>query len=124
MLPKFAIAKNVSLDGYLSQGIVLINAANAGALSHAQEEAGGAGELSLVNGILNLFRSDYKPAPGEFLPIDRQSVVQKMQIREMGRERGARGVPSADASDLDTVEQEITDAIKSRAAEERQRAVE
>jgi hypothetical protein len=84
----------------------------------------GLGKLNLVNGILNLFRTDYKPAPGEFLPIDRQSVVQKLQIREIGRERGARGVPPPDASDLDTVEQEITEAIKSRAAEERHRAVE
>jgi hypothetical protein len=70
--------------------------------------------------ILGFLRTEYKPGPGEFLEIDRQKLVDKLEIRARGRERGAAGLPSSTSSSLDEHETEICEAMRAIAlAEER-----
>lgn len=72
-------------------------------------------------GFLNFLRSEYKPSPGEFLPIDMAGLVKKLEIRERGSDRGARGIPSSNSGNLDEIESEIVEAIRTLALSEEKR---
>lgn len=71
--------------------------------------------------ILNFLRTEYKPAPGEFLQIDMPNLVDKMNLRERGRERGAQGIPATGSASFDEIEYEITEAIRTLALSEEKR---
>lgn len=80
--------------------------------------------MSLVDDFLNLIRSEYKPTAGGFVRFDRQVMAKKMKLAQLGKDRGARGVPPADAQAPDTVEQEIGESIRTLALAERRQAEE
>jgi hypothetical protein len=71
--------------------------------------------------ILNFLRTEYKPAPGEFLQIDMPNLVDKMNLRERGKERGAQGIPATNSASFDEIEYEITEAIRTLALSEEKR---
>lgn len=71
--------------------------------------------------ILGFLRAEYKPGPGEFLEIDRQKLVEKLNIRSHGKERGALGLPSPTSNSLDEHETEICEAMRAVAISEERR---
>ncbi len=71
--------------------------------------------------FLNFLRTEYKPGPGEFLPIDMSGLVEKLRLRERGKERGEKGIPHADTESLDELENEIVEAIRTQALAEEKR---
>ncbi len=66
-------------------------------------------------------RTEYKPAPGEFLPIDMRKLVEKLELRARGEALGSKGLPNANSRTLDQVETEIVESIRSYALDEEKR---
>jgi hypothetical protein len=77
--------------------------------------------VAIVDDILGFFRTNYKPAPGQFLRFDQQRLVEKLRLRDEGKERGAKDQPASDATDLDVVEQNIAEAMRQQALDDEQR---
>lgn len=77
--------------------------------------------VALIDEILNYLRTDYKPAPGEFLPFDQKKLMEKIRLREIARERGLKGQPPADATELDVVEHDIVEAMRRQALDDERR---
>lgn len=71
--------------------------------------------MALVDDILGFFRTNYTPAPGQFLRFDQQRLCDGLRLRDLGRERGAKDQPPADATDLDVVELNIAEGMRQQA---------
>jgi len=71
--------------------------------------------------LFNVLRTEYKPSPGAYLPIDMAKLAEKLNVRELGRERGRHGVPSANAASFDEIEMQITEGIRAYALSEERR---
>lgn len=71
--------------------------------------------------LLNFLRTEYKPGPGQFLPINMPQLVSKLRIRERGSERGAQGIPAPDAITFDEIESEITEGVRAYAIDDARR---
>ena len=77
--------------------------------------------MALVDDILSFLRANYKPAPGEFSRFDQQRLVENLRLRDLGKGRGTKGQPAADATDLDIVEQDIAEGMRQQAMEDERR---
>jgi hypothetical protein len=77
--------------------------------------------VAVVEEILDFLRTNYRPAPGEFSRFNQQRLVESLKLRELGKERGAKDQPAADAGDLDVVEQDIAEAMRQQALEDERR---
>jgi hypothetical protein len=71
--------------------------------------------------LLDFFRTEYKPGPGQYLPIDMAKLAEKLNVRDLGRERGRQGLPNANSSNFDEIETQITEGIRAYALEEEAR---
>lgn len=71
--------------------------------------------------LLDFLRTEYKPAPGEYLPIDMSKLADKLEVRELGRERGRLGLPNVGSSSFDEIETQITEGIRAYAIAEESR---
>jgi hypothetical protein len=77
--------------------------------------------MELGKDILNFLRTNYHPAPGDFKRYDQQALVDKMRLREIGKDRGAKNQPAVDQPDLDVVEQSVVEALRTHAIDEEDR---
>ena len=71
--------------------------------------------MALVDDILDFLRTNYQPAAGQFLRFDQQRLATKFRLADLGKERGAKDQPPSDATDLDTVELGIAEAMRQAA---------
>lgn len=82
----------------------------------------GAGRIvALVDDILSYLRTNYKPAAGEFLRFDQKKLLENIRLRDVARERGAKGQPAPDTPDLDVVELDIAEAMRQQALDDERR---
>lgn len=71
--------------------------------------------------VLSFLRTEYKPAPGEFLPIDMVKLAEKMRLRELGAGRGRQNLPAVSSGTFDEIERQITEGIRAYALAEEKR---
>ena len=77
--------------------------------------------MAIGDDILRFFRTNYKPAPGEFVRFDQQKLVDNIRLRDKAKERGAKDQPASDAVEPDVIEQGIAEAMRQQALDDQKR---
>jgi len=77
--------------------------------------------VAIGDDILRFFRTNYKPAPGEFVRFDQQKLVDNIRLRDKAKERGAKDQPASDAVEPDVIEQGIAEAMRQQALDDQKR---
>lgn len=80
--------------------------------------------MAIVDDILRFFRTNYKPAPGEYERFDQQKLVDNIKLRDKAKERGAKDQPPSDANEPDVMEQGIAEAMRQQALDDQKRTSE
>jgi hypothetical protein len=76
---------------------------------------------TVLGDLLSILRTHYKPGPGQFLQIDPKFIIEQMDLRQRGIERGAAEQPPTESNSFDAVEQEIESAIRTMASDDQGR---
>jgi hypothetical protein len=67
--------------------------------------------------VRSVLKTEYKPGPGSFLEIDDQKLIEKLKLKERGRERGSSGQPPSSSEIFDDIEQEAVNLARSFATD-------
>ncbi len=71
--------------------------------------------MSLVDDVLGYLKTNYDPAPGDFSRFNFSALAESLRLSDLGRERGAKNQPPSSATELDTVEQDLAEAMRRQA---------